>query len=754
MKKLAEIIVKYRYAIFFAVIAITGFFAYQLKDASINSDIVTSMPDDDPVASTYKNIGKKFKGNYMGMIIIESDNVFTTQSLEHIRTITDTLLVSEGVSTVTSLTNIIDIKSDEYGIVIGKLVDEYDLPDTPQELDSLKNRVMSKALYKGNIVSENGKATLIIFTLESEGDKQKMAKEIKEKISALNIPEKLYFGGMPMLINDIEVMISTDIVRLIPIILFLMILILFLSFRTARGVILPLVSAGISVIWTVGIIVLSGYELTLITNNMPIILLAIGTAYTIHVVNRVDQEMQNGIKDAVVKGIVYVMVPVILAGLTTMIGFISFIFGSYLQMIRDFGIFTAIGTALALTTAIIFIPATLSIFSSNKKREMKVRENTFMKNNILMPMVNLLFKHPKYTFSAWIILIAIAVGGIFMINISSNMQLYFKKNNPSRITEDILQKDFGGSMPIYVLFKGDIQSPELMTLMKKTQLKMEENKYVSMTQSVADLIEEMNDAMGEGKRIPDEKAKIEQLWFLLEGQDIMPQLVTPELDEAIIQSKFSSSESKDMKQFINEMNDFIAKNKIEGCTVEFTGMPSIYVSMNRSLINSQFSSLAIAVLMTLLVVGLILKSFWKGFYATIPILGTIIILFGFMGYLGINLDIATVLVASVALGIGIDYSIHVISHFDHVYKQKGDIDSAIKDTIVISGKAVLINVMSVTGGFLVLLFSQMVPLQNFGLLVAISMICSGTGSLTLLPAILILAHRKNHKKTQNHNINS
>jgi hypothetical protein len=751
---LAEIIVKYRYAIFFAVIAITGFFAYQLKDASINSDIVTSMPDDDPVASTYKNIGKKFKGNYMGMIIIESDNVFTTQSLEHIRTITDTLLVSEGVSTVTSLTNIIDIKSDEYGIVIGKLVDEYDLPDTPQELDSLKNRVMSKALYKGNIVSENGKATLIIFTLESEGDKQKMAKEIKEKISALNIPEKLYFGGMPMLINDIEVMISTDIVRLIPIILFLMILILFLSFRTARGVILPLVSAGISVIWTVGIIVLSGYELTLITNNMPIILLAIGTAYTIHVVNRVDQEMQNGIKDAVVKGIVYVMVPVILAGLTTMIGFISFIFGSYLQMIRDFGIFTAIGTALALTTAIIFIPATLSIFSSNKKREMKVRENTFMKNNILMPMVNLLFKHPKYTFSAWIILIAIAVGGIFMINISSNMQLYFKKNNPSRITEDILQKDFGGSMPIYVLFKGDIQSPELMTLMKKTQLKMEENKYVSMTQSVADLIEEMNDAMGEGKRIPDEKAKIEQLWFLLEGQDIMPQLVTPELDEAIIQSKFSSSESKDMKQFINEMNDFIAKNKIEGCTVEFTGMPSIYVSMNRSLINSQFSSLAIAVLMTLLVVGLILKSFWKGFYATIPILGTIIILFGFMGYLGINLDIATVLVASVALGIGIDYSIHVISHFDHVYKQKGDIDSAIKDTIVISGKAVLINVMSVTGGFLVLLFSQMVPLQNFGLLVAISMICSGTGSLTLLPAILILAHRKNHKKTQNHNINS
>ena len=127
-----------------------------------------------------------------------------------------------------------------------------------------------------------------------------------------------------------------------------------------------------------------------------------------------------------------------------------------------------------------------------------------MKNNIFMPMVNLLFKHPKYTFTAWIIIIAIAIGGIFLINISSNMQLYFKKNKSSRITEDILQQDFGGSMPIYVLFKGDIQNPELLKLMKKMQHKMEENKYVTTTQSVADLIEEMNDAMGEGKKVPDE----------------------------------------------------------------------------------------------------------------------------------------------------------------------------------------------------------------------------------------------------------
>ncbi|MBI4646003.1 MAG: MMPL family transporter [Bacteroidia bacterium] len=164
--------------------------------------------------------------------------------------------------------------------------------------------------------------------------------------------------------------------------------------------------------------------------------------------------------------------------------------------------------------------------------------------------------------------------------------------------------------------------------------------------------------------------------------------------------------------------------------------------MNTSLLRSQFSSLILAISLVLIIVGLMLRSLAKGIYATIPILTTITVLFGFMGFAGISLDIATVLVASIALGIGIDYSIHVIIHFNYALKEKGDINKALKDTIMISGKAVIINVVSVAFGFLVLLFSQIAPLQNFGLLVAISMLGSGLGSLTLLPVILILANRR------------
>jgi predicted RND superfamily exporter protein len=164
--------------------------------------------------------------------------------------------------------------------------------------------------------------------------------------------------------------------------------------------------------------------------------------------------------------------------------------------------------------------------------------------------------------------------------------------------------------------------------------------------------------------------------------------------------------------------------------------------MDESLFNSQMSSLAIALVLVLVIVTVIVRSFSKGFYATLPIIATIAILYGFMGYVGISLNVATVLVASVALGIGIDYSIHIITHFNDAIKETGDVRESIESTIMISGKAIVINVISVAAGFLVMLFSQMVPLQQFGLLVSLSMLGSGLGALTLLPVILILVNKR------------
>jgi len=203
------------------------------------------------------------------------------------------------------------------------------------------------------------------------------------------------------------------------------------------------------------------------------------------------------------------------------------------------------------------------------------------------------------------------------------------------------------------------------------------------------------------------------------------------------------------------MEQFIRENSTPACTIQITGMPFIDVTMDQRLLYSQLGSVAIALVFVIIIVGAILRSFISGIYAAVPIVSAIIILFGIMGYTGIPLNLVTVLVASIAMGMGIDYSIHVITHFNDSIKKGASIARALKATIGISGKAIIINVFSVSAGFLILLFSEMVPLHYFGLLVVLSMIASGVSALTFLPVILILSHRgeqSRRKHVENKNL--
>jgi len=749
MKKLVKSIVKFRIIIVILTLGLTAWFGYQIKDLKLDSDIIHSLPNDDSIAMIYKNIGKKFGGNAMGMVILKTDNIFTTSVLKDIKQITDSISIMPGISTVTSLTNVIEIKGSDMSIEVGHLVDEYNLPDTKNELDSLRQRVMTKEMYRGSIVSDDGTSTIVMFTLLDNIDKQAVAQHIKAKVGAMHLPETIYFGGLPMMMNDVGNLMRNDMGTLLPITFIVIMFILLLSFRSLRGVILPLLSSGISIIWILGLMQILGYSLDLITNELPIVLLAVGSAYTIHVINRINEEKGKNRKKTLIKAVAYITIPVFLSGITTVFGFASFIFGAYLTMIQHFGIFTALGVLFALIISLVFIPALISLYSmyntKNRSKKSGTKPKTILTKWLLQPFANLINRHPKYILTASLILVIISGIGIIQIKTSVNMSNYFEKDNPTRITDDLMKAKFGGSMPLFIDFKGDIQNPEVLKTMIATEEYMKKSPYVNTTQSVADLIQQMNDVMGGEKKIPNNKAKIQQLWFLLDGQDIMSQLVTDDLDEGIIQSRFASNDSKDMEDYVAYMNKFVKAHSSKQCRIFFTGMPSVYVKLNNSLIKSQFSSLSLAILLVVLIVGLMLKSLKKGIYATVPIIATIIILFGFMGYTGIALDVATVLVASIALGMGIDYSIHIITHFYNDLKITRNIKKAINETIMISGKAIIINVASVAAGFLVLTFSHIVPIRNFGLLVALSMIGSGFAALTILPVILIIATNKQNK---------
>jgi len=789
MKKIAESIIKLRWVIIVITIIITITFGVFIPHLKVNPDVMTYLPDDDEVANLFDAVGNKYGGNQAIALGIEFNDVFTYENLTTIKDITDNLHQIPGIASIISLTNIIDIKEEDSVLVVSPLIDEYDIPEEESELKALKDYTLAKEMYNGFIVSNDASMTMIalklsqditvpidttkpysefieemesrypkpIFELKKHNDsliihleKMTLADVIRNDLQKAYPDVVFYFGGMPFVMMDIGKIIMQDIFFLGPIAVLFILIALFFGFRNWRGLVLPIVTVIIAIIWTLGLMTYLGYEITMISNVTPIILLAVGSAYTIHVINRIINEEKSEIgthKDKLIKALAYIIIPVFFAAITTMIGFLSFIYGSYLTMIRDFGIFTAIGVIFSLILSLTFAPAIISLFPPAK---IKLKPNKSKKYHFITFLLNVFnkvsFTKTYYVIVFWVALIVIMLFGSSLVERKVDLLDYFQEDHESRVSENVLREKFGGTIPLYINIEGNVQSPEVLKAMDEIEEFLSTKETVAHSQSVAGLIKEMNDMMGEGKLIPDEEDKIFNLWFLIDGQEVLDQLVTYDLSSGLIQAILSTSDSKYLSALVDELDEFLKRyDDNEEFKVMQTGFPSIYKRLDESLISSQVQSLLIAIILVFIFVALLLKSPLNGLLATIPITATLAVLFGFLGYANIPLDVATVLVASVSIGIGIDYAIHMITHFNYEMKILSNPEQALINTFKISGKSIVLNVLSVTVGFLVLLFSELVPLQRFGAAVAITMISSGLATLTLLPSTIIIIEKIKHK---------
>lgn len=746
MEKFTNYIVKYRWFVLAAILLLTIFFGFQLKFLKVDSNIVDSLPKNDSIVRTFKEVGKQFGGNEMGMVILKGDNVLKPETLGDIQKITDTLSGTKGIYSVTSLTNMVNFKIDGDDFQLNQLINENNWPHNNKEADKLKREILSNKMVTGNIISKDASATVILFTFQVDADVSRVSQKIMKIMRGLHLHESYYLAGSPFMTKYVSDVISHDLKKLIPISFLLIAGLLFLSFRSLKGVILPLLTAILAIIWAMGIFVLMGFKLSMVSDNVPIIVLAVGSAYTIHVINRVNQCEEKNAKKALIKAVSLVIVPVALAALTTMVGFLSFIFGSYLSMIRDFGILAALGTFFSAVLALIFVPALIAVLPATKQKDNLNRlpddESVFMTKYILSPLNKLITGHHKAILIVWGLLFAISITGIFMIKRKVSVSGYFKPNHPVSIADRIMNKDFGGTKPVFLLFKGDMQSPAVLSAMLNTENYLKKSHYISGAQSIADIIAKLNSGLGGGNKIPGDKGKIQQLWFLIGQQKGISQLVNKELDRGIIIAKFNDGKHNAINNFKSYVQKYLSEHASNNYKVEITGMPFVNAQLDRSLVLSQLVSLSLAVLLIITIVSFMMSSLLKGFFASLPILATISILLGVMGLTGIPLNIVTVLVASIAMGIGIDYAIHFVSHFNQSMKVNRNVQRSVEDAIFKSGRAILINFISVSAGFLVLVFSSLVPMIFFGLLIAFSMLGSSLGALTLLPAVILTEQKR------------
>ena len=746
MEKLSVLVVRYRWVIILSVLAISGFLGYELKFLEVESDIVKSLPPDDPEVKLFNEVGEEFGGNQIGMVLLSADNVLMPQGIDDIAMVTDTLTDMNGILSVTSLTNMMKIHVQGDDFEIDKMLNDRNRPKNRKEADSLLKVITSDDLVRGTMISADGTSTAIIFTFANKSDADSLSQTVIDRIGALPLHETPYFAGSSFIATYVSRVVKHDLVTLIPIAFLLIAFILYFSFHSLRGILLPILTAALAIVWAMGIFSLAGYKLSMVSNNVPIIILAVGSAYAIHVLNRVNQCKEKNIKKIIAKALSMMFLPVTLTALTTMTGFLSFIFGSYLSMIRDFGLLAALGTFFAGIFALTLVPAMLAVLPKGKKKEggrmLSGHRKSYLIDYFLKPLKGVVDRHRGRIFAGWLLLLLISLLGITRIKRSVSVSGYFKKSHPAAIADRIMSEKFGGSKSVFVVFHGDMQSPALLNMMLKTEDYMKKSPYITSTQSIADVVARLNRAFGDSTDIPDDEDKVAQLWFLLSQQESTNRLVTPDLDKGIIIAKYLDNGKNSINDFRKYMADFFARNVSADYSIQITGMPFINAQLDHSLLKSQITSLTLAIILVLALVSLMFGSLREGLFASIPIITTIAILYGIMGLTGIPLNVVTVLVASIAMGIGIDYSIHFVSHFNHAVKRHREVLPAIDETIMVSGNAIMINFISVSAGFLVLVFSQLVPMIYFGILIALSMLGSSMGALTLLPSILLIREKK------------
>jgi predicted RND superfamily exporter protein len=870
VKHFTDFVYRFRTWIIIVTIALTVFFGYQLRYLRVNSDVISYLPKSDKAVALFNEIGEKFQGNSLALIAIEDPALFSRKSLVRLDSLTENLKQVSGVSSVTSISNIIDIKKTTDGLDISKLIDLGALPDSQDAFDRLKQYALSKEMYKGRLVSIDGKTTVVVCQLSDKGDKMKVVADIKRTTQDMKLAAKVYFGGMPEMIYQISTVIFSDLTKLIPIVSLLIVLSLFVSFGTLRGVVVPLLSVLIATVWTLGAMSFFRIPLTIISDIIPVLLIAVGTAPCIHILGKFDEkpgERYGNRSEGTKLAFREVGIRVILAATTIIFGFTSFIFGSYLTMIKEFGIFSALGVFFSLLVSTMFVPSLLTFITVKSKTGVlpgAERKKT-ASDRIMAGVGAFVLRNEVLIMACSLVALIAGIVGFPRVERKVDIVDYFKQNSRIQKTEAILESRFGGSRPIYLLVKGDLQSPFVLKEMRNAAKYMKSLGCVQNPQSVADLIVEMNDMMVGERIVPDSRAKVSNLYFLLEGQDIVSRLVNSDKTEGVLMAMVGRLDLKKMRTIVDGIDGYVAKidtalmvfdlaavpedvrqslykkqvsrigrqvlwdikarapgldvsqekteaflgsqgylpsfatapdslrkvlaitignNLIKSLcpafvhdsvmrgtltddihelcqdTVAFgvshvarekahsmetvalsighTGMPLIYKHLDDSLVKSQIESFIIALVFIYVLIALQLRSLIGGLFGLIPIVLTVVLMFGIMGFTGIPIDVATVLAASVALGIGIDYSIHFSIRFKTFFRGMDRVGEALDNTLKTTGRAIIINVLAVTMGFVTLMFAQLVPLQHFGALVAITMIGSGLGALTLLPALVLL----------------
>lgn len=743
ISEMTQFIIKYRWFIIIGCYLLGVLFASLIPSARTDPEIRNYVPSEMESRVETDKIEKEFGVQDMILILFSDKNILTMENLNQVKEVDDGISRITGISSRISPFTIRTIRGESGMMVADRLVKR--IPTDSSGIEKLRRTILQNRLAGEVVFSGDLTTASITATLGGDYPETEIIHRVDSVIEGGKGNASVLTGGLPYIRKSIMGDVTKDAVIIVPVALIIMLLMLKLTLRDWREVLMPFSVVLISTAVSMGLIPLFGWKISILSLLVPIILVAVANNYGIYLVAR-SQEIRHG-KKISPRDMVSLLSgslgrPILFSGLTTMAGILGLLTHSVIPA-RQVGVLAASGVVIALVMSLFLIPALLYIKGTRTEIRQQ-SEYVFRIFEWLLPRLSsVIVKHPgKILVTASLITVFVATG-IARLRIDTNQENYFPVSHPVRKASAIINEKFGGSQTISVMVEADIKSPEVMSGIDRLTGQIENEEGVGSVFSISGVVREMTKAIYEPTeeeydRIPQSREAIAQLFELynMSGEQAdFDQLMNFENTKAHVLIRLSDPQNSLINKLKNEIG--IWGKSIPG-SVTIGGYAIIMSDFAESVIRGQVTSLLFAIVTVFLLLTLIFRSFRGGLTGSLPLLISIIILFGFMGLTGIALDAATALLSSIMIGVGVDFTIQYMWCFNSAIREGHDFSSATEKAIRTIGRSIIINAVSVMAGFSALMFSGFTSIRFFGYLVVISIGTCLLGALLVIPAFLML----------------
>jgi predicted RND superfamily exporter protein len=727
----------------------------------IDNDITAWFSREDPVYKDYERFRQEFGGTRTLIVALQADTperLFARDTLQFIEQVTGDIERVDTVHRVDSLATatIVEAIKPEFqaeqeredgGLDVRRVIEN---PSTQSPAD-VRRRAMRDDLLRGDLISETGTVTAIVVGFD-EDRIDAVRGGVIQQIHDLIDPRlpggiRAYYNGSLEISETYNRITLDNQVKFTPPILVLTILAIYAAFRSWRKTMLAMFAILMSIFWTLGLYSLMGFSYNVLTSMLIPLIVVLAIADDVHIMQRWDEARRHEDDERAFKETVsHLVTPLFGASVTTALGMLS-LATSHVVAVRSFGIGSAVGIMVDFVISLVLVP-TLLVYVRTATARVPPHEKYLVAP--LRRVARLTCAHPRPVLFAALAIGLVAALGITRLKVDTNHINFFAGSHPLGQSARVIDQELSGVYSFQLMLEGppdSINTPDALQRIDRLQNELRTFDHVRKVTSIADYVKrinkELNDGRDEANIIPADQATISQELFVFslggEGRHELERIVASDYSRAQINVKLQSMSSDVVLQHV-EQADRLAKAAFSGTgiSVMTTGSGRLFSTLDHYLVESQLSSFGTAFLTVFAVIFLVFRSWRFGALTIVPNVLPVIAVLGVMGYLDISMNIATVMVASVALGVVDDDTIHFINRYRREVSEGASTDEAIERATIHEGRASLTTAIINSCGYAVLFLSEYKPTAWFGGLLALTMAVAFLAEVFILPPIIKL----------------